>query len=69
MTLESTSATLLDKNSVCEKLNVRPRTLEAMVSRQEFPPSVRLGKKKYWHADVVSSWLERTFQVQRDWLP
>lgn len=60
---------MLDKPAAAGRIGVAPRTLNAMVSRGEFPPPVRLGKKAYWHTDVISTWLDRAFQVQRDWLP
>lgn len=69
MYTQPASVTLLDKQSVSVRLGVAQRTLEAMVSRNEFPPPVRLGKKAYWHTDVIAAWLERAFQAQRDWLP
>lgn len=60
---------LLDKATVCERLNIAPRTLEYMVVRGEFPPAVRIGKRVYWSDTAVLNWQRRTFMAQESWQP
>lgn len=67
--LEKQLAELLDKKSLCERLNVSPRTIENMVNAGAFPPPVRIGKHVYWSEVAVSAWHRRTFAAQEAWTP
>lgn len=60
-------AELLDKASLCERLNISPRTLENMVKAGTFPPPVRVGKYVYWSEVAVRSWQRRLFAAQEAW--
>lgn len=62
-------AELLDKKSLCERLNVSPRTIENMVNAGTFPPPVRMGKYVYWSEVAVSVWQRRMFAAQEAWTP
>lgn len=59
--------TLFSKTDLCERLNLSERTIENMVSRNEFPPPVRIGKKVYWSEQVVAAWKLKVFKRQQDW--
>jgi len=61
------SLTLLSKGDLCQRLNLSARTLENMVSRNEFPPPIRIGKKVYWSEQVVADWKIKMFKRQHDW--
>lgn len=58
---------LLTKEQVCDRLKVCIRKLDQMVSREEFPKPVRLGKRDYWSTATVNHWLSRRFAVQEAW--
>jgi len=60
---------LMTKVSVCEQLNVSPRTLEGMVNSDQFPKGVRIGKHMYWSETSVQSWTIRVFGPQEAWTP
>jgi len=66
---EETLAAQLDKETVCQRLGIAPRTLENMVNAGEFPPSVKLGKKVYWSEVAVRKWQKRRFAAQEAWQP
>jgi len=66
---ESVKMEILTKENVCEDLNVSMRGLEMMISRGEFPPGVRMGKKMYWCLEVLDNWKSRKFSSQRAWKP
>lgn len=61
-------AQLLDKTSLCERLNVSPRTVENMVKAGTFPPPVRVGKYVYWSEVAVTTWQRRMFAAQEAWM-
>lgn len=58
---------LLDKASLCERLNISPRTVENMVKAGTFPPPVRVGKFVYWSEVAVATWQRRLFAAQEAW--
>lgn len=60
-------AELLDKASLCARLNISARTLENMVKAGTFPPPVRVGKYVYWSEVAVRSWQRRLFAAQEAW--
>lgn len=60
-------AELLDKASLCERLNISPRTIENMVKDGSFPPPVRVGKYVYWSEVAVRTWQRRLFAAQEAW--
>lgn len=60
---------ILAKDAVCEMLGVSVRCLEMMVSRGEFPPGNRIGKKVFWCVEAVENWKKRTFDAQCNWKP
>jgi predicted DNA-binding transcriptional regulator AlpA len=60
---------LLDKEAVCQRLGIAPRTLENMVKEGEFPPAVKLGKRVYWSELSVRSWQRMLFAAQEAWRP
>lgn len=66
---QETVSSLLNKAALCERLDISPRTLEYMVSRQEFPPPVRVGKKVYWSEVAVRRWQRQLFLSQENWMP
>lgn len=66
---QETVSSLLNKTTLCERLGISPRTLEYMVSRQEFPPPVRVGKKVYWSDVAVLRWQRQLFLSQENWMP
>lgn len=60
---------LLNKNAVCQRLSVSPRTLENMTKAGQFPYPVRVGKHVYWSEVAVSKWQRRLFAAQEAWQP
>lgn len=60
-------AELLDKTTLCERLNISARTIENMVKDGSFPPPVRLGKYVYWSEAAVRAWQRRLFAAQESW--
>ncbi|MCK2126563.1 helix-turn-helix domain-containing protein [Thauera aromatica] len=58
---------LLDKATLCKRLNISPRTIENMVKDGSFPPPVRVGKYVYWTEASVQSWQRRLFAAQEAW--
>ena len=44
---------LLDKATLCARLNISARTVENMVKDGSFPPPVRVGKYVYWSEVAV----------------
>ena len=63
------SPLLLTKTQVCKKLNIAPRTLEAMVKSRRFAIPVKIGKCAYWSEKTVETWLHRAFGAQESWRP
>ncbi len=63
------TATLLNKQALTARLGISTRTLENMVTTDEFPAGVRIGKFVYWKEAVVNNWLEGKFGVQDAWRP
>lgn len=61
--------TLYNKDTVCKRLSISPRTLENMVKQGDFPPPVRVGKYVYWSELAVSKWRQRFFSAQESWKP
>lgn len=57
----------LTKKTVCERLNLSPRQLDNMISRDEFPRGVRDGKSHVWAEEVVERFDRERFQEQFDW--
>lgn len=60
-------AKLLDKATLCERLNISPRTIENMVKDGSFPPPVRVGKFVYWSEAAIHAWQRRLFAAQEAW--
>jgi len=60
-------AKLLDKATLCERLNISPRTVENMVKDGSFPPPVRVGKFVYWSEAAIQTWQRRLFAAQEAW--
>jgi prophage regulatory protein len=60
---------LLDKETVCQRLGIAPRTLENMVGEGQFPPAVRVGKRVYWSEKSLRSWQRMLFAAQEAWRP
>ncbi len=60
-------AELLDKATLCGRLNISPRTIENMVKDGSFPPPVRVGKYVYWSEVAVRAWQRRLFAAQEAW--
>lgn len=60
-------AMLLDKATLCERLNISPRTIENMVKDGSFPPPVRVGKYVYWSEIAIRGWQRRLFAAQEAW--
>lgn len=60
-------AKLLDKATLCERLNISPRTIENMVKDGSFPPPVRVGKFVYWSEVAIHAWQRRLFAAQEAW--
>ncbi|AUN96330.1 DNA-binding protein [Pseudazoarcus pumilus] len=60
-------AELVDKATLCERLNISARTVENMVSAGTFPPPVRVGKRVYWSEIAVRNWQRRMFAAQEAW--
>jgi len=40
-----------------------------MISRGEFPPGVKIGKRLHWSQEAVQSWKCRIFSRQDNWSP
>jgi prophage regulatory protein len=57
----------LTKTEVCDRLKLSPRQLDYMISRDEFPRGVRIGKSHVWAEPVVDRFDEERFQEQIDW--
>lgn len=64
-----TTMNQLNKEQVCAELGISPRGLENMISRGEFPPPQRLGKRNVWTARAIEAWRERFFHAQEMWMP
>lgn len=62
-------AELLDKVTVCKRLNISARALEYQVLNDTFPPPVRVGRKVYWSEVAVRRWQQRLFAAQEAWQP
>lgn len=58
---------LVDKATLCERLNISVRTIENMVAAGTFPPPVRVGKRVYWSEIAVRNWHRRMFAAQEAW--
>lgn len=58
---------LVDKATLCKRLNISARTIENMVSGGTFPPPVRVGKRVYWSEIAVRNWQRRMFAAQEAW--
>jgi predicted DNA-binding transcriptional regulator AlpA len=61
--------TLLTKDQICAELGISPRGLENMISRGEFPPPTRLGKRNRWTDQALQAWRQRFFHAQEMWMP
>lgn len=68
-TPQDTQPVMLDKRVLCMRLGISERTLENMVGENEFPPSVRIGKKVYWSEKTFLKWLQLRFAAQEAWRP
>lgn len=53
---------------MAKKIGVKIRKLEYMVSEDEFPPGVQIGKSLQWLEEVVDAWLDSAFAAQRAWV-
>jgi len=62
-------SSLLNKESLSQRLGVSVRTLEGLVAEGEFPPGVRIGRYLYWTEAAVDAWHERIFSLQLNWRP
>ena len=60
---------LLNKEQVCERLNISPRSLENWVKQGRFPPPVRIGKLNHWCESALDRWTQLTFNAQQSWTP
>jgi len=54
-----TKANLMPMSEVLEHIPVHRTTIINMVERGEFPPPVFIGRRRFWPAAVVASWLDR----------
>lgn len=68
MTIKLPSA-VLTKMQVCARLAMSERTLEEMVRKGKFPPSVRMGKRVFWSEAALDNWALRMFGPQEAWRP
>lgn len=63
------SIRLLGKAEVTQRLGICERTLEKLERAQQFPPSLRLGKRVLWAESVVEQWLVQALEAQMKWTP
>ena len=63
------TAALLNKQALSVRLGISIRTIENMVSANQFPPGVRIGKFVFWTESAVDKWQTRIFGVQQGWQP
>lgn len=64
---EKTIPTQLKKTDVCAELGISPRTLENLITADQFPQGVRIGKWCYWSPKVLQDWHSRQFALQEAW--
>ncbi len=60
---------LLNKEQVCERLNISPRSVENWVKEGRFPPPVRIGRLNHWSETAVERWTLLMFNAQQTWTP
>jgi len=60
---------LMNKEQVCEHLDISPRCLDGWVADCRFPPPQRIGKRGYWTEAAVERWVQLFFMPQESWQP
>ena len=63
------SGLLINKKTLCSRLNISQRSLENMINRERFPRGVTVGKCVYWSEKALAAWLQREFGAQENWRP
>lgn len=61
--------TILTKAEVCLRLQISSRSLDALVSRREFPTGIKRGKFMTWSQTVVETFLRNQYATQESWRP
>lgn len=52
---------LLTKTDVAALLRCSIRTVEYLVKAGQIPAPIHIGRRPYWHDDLIQSWLGRRF--------
>jgi len=58
--------TLLNKEAIAHLLDVSSRTIQRMCDRQEIPPGIHIGRRKFWLSDrIIDFFSERAEAEER----
>jgi excisionase family DNA binding protein len=58
---------LLTTEDMSHLLRVSTRTLDNHITAGHLPKSIKIGRRRYWHRDVVDAWLrEKAGIAQND---
>lgn len=60
---------ILKKEEVCIRLQISPRTLDALVARQALPPGIKRGKYSTWSKSVIDTYERNQYVAQESWRP
>jgi predicted DNA-binding transcriptional regulator AlpA len=60
---------ILKKPEVCARLEISSRSLDALVSNEEFPAGVKRGKYMNWSQTAVETYLRNQYATQEKWRP
>ncbi|WP_180978134.1 MULTISPECIES: helix-turn-helix transcriptional regulator [Burkholderia] len=52
---------LLTKHDVAALLRCSIRTIENLVKEGQIPAPIHIGRRPYWHADLIQKWLGQRF--------
>ena len=60
------TGTLINKEAFAQLLNVSLRTIQRMCDRDEIPPGIQIGRRKFWLSDrVIDFFSERAEAEER----
>lgn len=54
----------LTKEDVAALMSVSKRTIDNWISDNTLPMPTQIGRRIYWHPDVITTWLNERFQVK-----
>lgn len=54
---------LLNPKQVADMLGISRGTFEIMTLKNQTPQPIMIGKRRFWHADTLKSWIKSGFQV------